>query len=272
MSVVYPEYQSAIDKFGSYGYVTHDRHLLVAQQLPYGFAQIGRLLLHDDIEGSIAWTQQSGTVAKTAGNCLTGSNALKLTAAAGAGNQAVARKLFPLPADQSNSTELHLLVSGWFQPVDANWRDIQVVVRPDDSVQRREAGLRYIRRFTGVAQNNVQYEDSGQIFQNVGTYAVRDGGAAAGDPWHFFMLVLNYKQGTDAQGGYLKYHFVKFDDLTSGTAGVTAVKDISAAAVATNSFREMTLDLIVTGDNASAAAVLFDEIIVSDIAGTKNIL
>lgn len=254
-----------------------DRSLIVAQDFPYSIMQVGRLLLHDDLEGTLGWAQIAGTVAKSATRSLSGANSLLLTTGAVAGNQAIARKFFPLPADQFFTTQTKLAVSLWFQPQDANWRDLILRIRPDDSFHKWEAGWRYHQRQGGVIQNAIEFENSGQIFVAAPTggsaYKIADGSASVGDSWHYMLIVLNYLQTQAASSptpnGYLTYHLGKFDDFTTDP---TLFPLTPAAAIAGAANRTMDVSLELTTDVNAAASVAIDEILVSDISAVSEML
>ncbi|OLE23437.1 MAG: hypothetical protein AUG49_16000 [Catenulispora sp. 13_1_20CM_3_70_7] len=250
--------------------INHPRGIITdAAEREYLSAQIGRTLARDDFENAtIQWGQVGGTVVGDTAQALKGTRSLKLTAAAGAGNQAIARKFASLAADQFVSTFPLLVVEVWFQAFDTNWRDLQVFVRPDDTVKKYQAAVRYHNQQAGVAQGNVQYLDSTGTFQTIQAYPVRAAAGAVSDSWHHLMLAMNYLQGT---GGYLTYQLIKFDDVTwkpaSSTGATWNLNNPAAQAQATASVRETSVDLILSNDSGvAAAAARYDEFLLCDLS------
>lgn len=260
--------------------LTHDRHLLVSQQWPYGYAQYARLIQHDDFNAApIKWTAAGGAVALSAARSLDGAGSMTITSPAGAGAVGIARKFFPLPADQQASSPgvpafplLHTVISFWWNPNDANVRDLILTVRPDDSANRWEARVRYQWRFLGAGQFLCQYLDSANVFQtlpnaNPATYPIRDGGGVVSDPWHFLMLVMSYQQTNPPSQGFFRYHFMKFDDFSSDPTW----QGTPCRLLASNGVRELNIDIEAISDNAGAAMVFVDEFLYSDIAAVHHL-
>jgi hypothetical protein len=275
--------RSSVDPKSYQALMSHDRHLYVAPRLPYGYLQVGRLLFHDPTEaGFLSWSNAStgaGSIAMNAAAWLSpetsptpASIALK-GGATTAGDQGIARRFVPLPADQAFSGDLKLIVSCWFRLQDAHSRDFELWIRPDDSVQRWEAALRFHIQQAGVAQNFLEYLDVNGIFQRLTTYAIRPGSAAAGDPWHFVMLVLNYLQGSlvSSPPGRLNYEFLKFDDYTSAQKLGDLTAGVVAHPIASNGYREAAIDLVETADDASASEIDVAEVVVSDVASVVQL-
>lgn len=265
--------QSVSDPTDFQPIINHQRQILTnIADYEYDEFQIGRLLGRDTFENStIQWANISGaTVATDTAFYLKGTQALKLTTVAGAGNQATARKFFQIPADQAFSTFPLLGVEVWFRFNDANARDVQLFVRPDDSFNRWQPAIRFFNQSAGVAQNRAQYLDSTGNFQDFAVYNVRQGSTNVGDPWHHMMIGLNYLQGLTAPPAYCTYAMAKFDDFTwkpASSSGATwNFNNPPSVHLASNGFREVGVDLIVTGDNASAAAVSWDEFFIVDLS------
>jgi len=261
---------SAVDFPSSYpSMLTHDRHLMTAvADYEYAYAQLGRLIGRDGFDtANVQWRSiGAGGIALSTVRYLKGGQALRTTTGAGAGSQAAAHKQFPLAADQAFGFPFRLVTSVWFSPADANWRDVQVFLRVDDSVTRWEAAVRFHRRQAGVAQDNVQYLDSGGTFQTVQTYQLPDGGNVD-SPWHFLMLAMDYHQLTPAAGGYFNYRLIKLDDVT----WVPTVEPTSARAIASNGVRDTTVALTNMTDGIPVADCDWDEFFLSDLANVLHL-
>lgn len=254
--------------------VDHKRALLTDDPArEYMMAQLGRQLFRDDFEAPVLkWGQAVATVAlDSASSALKGSQSMKLTTAAGpAGTTAVAQKFHGVPADQGFSTQPQVIMEFWFRPNDANWRDIQAFIRPDDTVQRWEGAVRFNRQNAGVASYAVQYLDGNGNFQTLTTWNIQDGSGAASDPWHHVMLVMNYKNGLNGAGGYFNYALVKFDDYTAKVFNISGTGN-AGHAVASNAQRTCQTSILVTCDAALAASINVDEFEFCDLSATRQL-
>lgn len=262
-SLFLPQFQSIPDPTSYQPLIDHKRSQAVGvADYEYSEVQIGRLLYRDNFESPTQWNVISGTSAIDSTTFLKGSNSLKLTAAAGAaGNQCIIRKFFQVDADQFVSTFPLVVVELWFKALDANIRDIQFWIRPDNSLTRFEASIRYFFQQAGVYQGLAQYVDNTSVFQTFSNYPVRLGGGTVGDAWHHIMIALNYLQGSSSSGGYLTYQLLKFDDFT-----FKPTQTLNAHRIATNGFLESSIDIIVTTDNANASSINVDELIYADLS------
>lgn len=253
--------------------INHQRQFIVnVADYEYSEFQIGRLLYRDGFQNSTPqWIAAAGTVATDTAFYLKGTQALKLTAAAGAGNQAIARKIFQIPADQGFSTFPLLGAEVWFRFNDGNCRDVQLFVRPDDSFVRWQPAIRFHNLQAQVGQSHAQYLDSTGNFQDFSVYLVRTGTNSVGDSWHHMMIGLNYLQGFTAPPAYCTYQMAKFDDFTwkplSSSGATWNFNNPASQQLTTNSVREVTVDLLITNDvGAQPCSVSFGEFILCDLS------
>lgn len=238
----------------------------------YMMAQLGRQLFRDDFEsGVLKWSATVGAAAlDNARSALKGAQSMKLTTGAVAGAQAVVHKFHTVPADQGFTTSPQVILECWIRPADANWRDFQMFIRPDDTVQRWEGALRYFQRNTGVLQNVLQYLDGNGNFQTLTAWPIADGAGAESDPWHHIMLVMNYHNGASGGGGYFNYALAKFDDFTAKIFNASAT-GAAGHAVASNGRRESETALLVTTDAAAATSLHVDELEYCDLSGARQL-
>lgn len=253
--------QSVSDPLSFQNVIDHRRYTLVNRtEEEYSEAQVGRLLLREDFEGTpLQWQANVGALALDATVWRTGKQSLNAQTGAVAGNTVIARKFEQLPADQSVSTFPLVVIDVWFKPLQDTWRDVQVFIRPDDSQQKWQAAIRYHNQQAGVRQSLVEYLDSTGTFVSVGTYALRPHSGQVWESWHHMMMCLNYKQGAT---GYLTYQVVKFDDLTFKPSGAAP----SAQSQLTQGFRECSVDLLATTDSGVITQVNWDQFILCDLS------
>lgn len=209
-------------------------------------------------EPALQWQQASGTIATDATRFLIGSQSLKLTTAGGAGVLAIARKNFPLAADQSVNANPLIVVSGFFQFRDVHTRSIEMFVRPDDSVDKFEGAVRFHYQTAGVSSMQVETLAPDGSFTPRGGYVIAPPLGQVLDEWHWFVCGLAYKQGQ-----FLRYAKVLFDDFDF-TPGAPLP---DAHPVASAGVRQTNCDIIVEGDDASATSVNVGAWMLSDLSG-----
>jgi hypothetical protein len=230
----------------------------------YHLLQIGRLRCLDDFESTLQWINASGsgTLAVDATTYLRGTQSVKLTTAAGAGDQVIARKFFGIMADQGSKPTPLIGAEIWFKPFDNNLRDVQLFVRVDDATTKWEAAVRFWKLQAGVQENEFQYLDLNGNYQNLDNYVIPTPAGNVADPWHFMGIYMNYHQGLSAGPGYYTYAAAIFDDFTYAFPQRT-----SAHNIATSSVRETNVDFLITSDNATGTVVNADQFVLADLSG-----
>jgi hypothetical protein len=237
----------------------------------YHLSALGRLQYRDDFnQTAIQWAAASGTIAFDTTTCLKGTQSMKMTAAAAAGDQAIARKFTTICADQGFQPTPLVVLEAWFKPFDVNIRDFQMYVRLDDSVYKYEAAFRYYYQLSGSTQYGLQYLNNAGSFITYTTYPIPAPAGSVADPWHHAVMALNYKQGA---GGYLNYAAIQFDDYSyiPGASSDGGHPGTPAHTITTSSIRESNIDLITTCDNSSGSVTNVDEVRFSDLSGLQNI-
>lgn len=254
-------WQSVADPLYYAAIVDHRRLVLTnVENERYFQAQVGRTLYRTDWnEATLQWTNAQNTIATDTARFIVPPQSLKLTTAAVAGSQAIARKFFQLPADQGTNTFPLVIVEGWFQLRDTVCRDFQVFIRPDDGTVKYEMAMRFHVQQAGVAQNHVQFLDSTGTFQTADTYAIAVPAGNVSDDWHHWMMAIDYKQGA---GGYCKYHLLKFDDDTLKGSGVT----VSGHVIGSGGVRQSSVDLLCSADTAAGTSVNVGPFIYCDLS------
>lgn len=229
---------------------------------------VGRMIMWEGFEGIPtgaappfrSWVYITGSATIIDTNSHDGTQCLQLVPTAAAGAQAGVYHLFPLFADEAFSTNAKIVVGGFFQPQDSNWRNVYIRVVVDDSAQSWECWVAFTRRENGTDLNEVQYLDSTGILTSVDTYAISDQAV-----WHYLVIVIDYRQGLIADGGYFNYNQIRMDDFAySFPASVSGLADT------TSGVRQSTVELFVTDDNANTTTMLFDDIVVCDLSGDLN--
>ncbi len=228
----------------------------------------GRVIAWEDFEGlavgaipaggARGWRNIAGTTAISNANSHGGVQCLALTAAAGAGNQAAVRKRFHLLADQGAAPPAEVIMGCWFNPNnDPNWRELHLRVLLDDTVRLFEGWAQFFRRSGGVASNTVAFLNSANTTTGLTpTYAISDN-----DVWHFLVVALNYRQA-----GYLTYQQLRMDDQNYDPGQPNGY-----GGGATGGVREVTVDIVITNDNAGAAStVLVDDFVLCDLSNNLN--
>ncbi len=234
----------------------------------------GRILYHDTFEdATLKWLQNTGTVARDTTTAHRGTACLKLTTGAVAGNQAIARKFFQIPADQGfqqsfpiANRQARIAVIFWFRQADVNLREFHARLLIDDTARQREFWWQFQRRNLGVNQNFMGFLNSAGGFTNVTTYPLDDGTANTLDAWNVAWQEVDYNNGTDAGGGYGSYRRLRIGDfISTRTAGADASNQGATAAV-----RNALVDLVITTDVAIASAVFIDDFWLLDLSASVN--
>lgn len=258
------------------------RRLHVSVGSDFWMYPVGRVLFLDDFESAtLVWAQNTGTVARDTTTSHRGTACLKLTTGNVAGNQAIARKYFMLPADQgsqqsltiANRTARHIL-GCWWRQADANLRTFTIRYVVDDSTRQREWWIQYHRRQAGVDNNGVEYLASSGAATSWGTYPIDAGGIPpSGDVWNLMAQEVDYLNGTDAAGGYGWYRTQRMGDFKNPGAGGNSFATPGSVASfqgATSGARLGFVDLIATTDSANACSVFVDDFMLTDLSASLN--
>lgn len=245
------------------------RRVAVSDPLPSDWIYpAGRVICNEGFEGlpvgavpgtsSRGWRNIAGTTSIIDTNSHTGTRALQLTAAVGAGNQAAVRKRFLLLADQGAAIAAQIVVGCWFNPnLDNNWNSFHIRVLLDDTVMLADAWVQYQRRNGGATFNLVEYLGPANTTLAVQPpYNINDD-----DCWHYLVMVLDYRQAA-----YLDYSQLRMDDQNYTLPGPSAYLGGASGGV-----RECTVDLVLTNDSAvGTSTLLVDDFVLTDLSNHQN--
>lgn len=240
------------------------------------FSPPGRIVYHDTFEDTLLkWQQATGTVARDTTTAHRGSACLKLTTAAAAGAQAVARKFFQIQADQGfqqnfpiGTRQARIAVILWLRQADVNLREFHIRLVEDDTARQREWWWQFSRRGAG-GTNSLNYLNSaGSTVALIAPYPIDDGSGTFLDTWNVAALEVDYNNGLDASTppGYGYYRSLRIGDFISKpTPG-----SLATLQNATASMRNAIVDLVATSDNVTGTSVYVDDFWLLDLSAFLN--